>query len=229
MNLPIKAKLEQIRTPEYMSEFNQVLNEEEKQSVRIYFESGGQPLSPDTSAKFFELYITGTNCYDIWKINKPFPYPAILDARVKFAWDKQRDEYSIRLQSEIRNKVAQAQLEAADLMSDMLLAAKKKSSHKLKRYLQSGDEKELEGAMGIENLGAFQRIIDGLMKVTGQDKTSVIKNVTEVKQIGNPQTTTNGNLVSPANDIKTLDTESSAQILEIMANAKRKANESGNT
>jgi hypothetical protein len=214
-------KIDQIRNEKYLAEMNLFLSTEEREELISYLENGGHPLSPDTAAKFFELFLNGTNCYDIWKLNKAFPYGAILDARIKFKWDAQKDEYAIRLQNDIKNKVTQAQLETADLMSDMLLAAKKKNSAKLKRYLQTGDEKELEEALNIGSLKTLKDIVEGLMKITGQDKNITVKNINESKQSLDVNIT--GSINSAAgNGIETLETEDAATILKILADAKRK-------
>lgn len=216
-------KIEDIRNETYISEMNTVLSPEEKQELTSYLEKGGNPLSPDTAAKFFELFLNGTNCYDIWKINKAFPYGAIIDARVKYRWDSQKEEYAIRLQTDIKNKVAQAQLETADLMSDMLLAAKKRNSAKIKRYLQTGDEKELDDSLKIESLKTLRDIVEGLMKITGQDRNVTVKNINESKQSLDVNITSG--VLSSGNNIETLQTEDAAAILKILADAKRKQNE----
>lgn len=224
------VKIEDLRSEEYVKEMNQILSPEEKSELISYIESKGMPLSPDTAAKFFELFLKGTNCHDIWKINKAFPYGAILDARVKFKWDQQKEEYAIRLQTDIKNKVAQAQLETADLMSDMLLAAKKLNSDKIKRYFQTGDEKELKDALKIESLRSLKEIVEGLMKITGQDKgsTSTIKIEASQTRDATP-VSTNGNLISSGNNIETLETEDAAAILKILAEANRRKNDDSNS
>lgn len=216
------VKLEDVRNDAYIAEMNEVLSPEEKLELTTYLEKGGNPLSPETAAKFFELFLHGTNCYEIWKINKAFPYGAILDARVKYRWDNQKEEYAIRLQTDIKNKVAQAQLETADLMSDMLLAAKKRNSAKIKRYLQTGDEKELDDSLKIESLKTLRDIVEGLMKITGQDRSVTVKNINETKQSLDVNIT--GNLISSGNSIETLETEDAATVLKILADAKRKQN-----
>lgn len=219
-------KLEDIRNESYIQEMNLVLNQEEKSELTSYLSGGGLPLSPDTAAKFFELYLNGTDCYDIWKINKAFPYGAILDARIKYKWDIQKEEYAIRLQDNIKKKVAQAQLETADLMSDMLLAAKKKNGIKLKRYLQTGDEKELEDSLNIGSLKTLKDIVEGLMKITGQDRNVTVKNVNESKQSLDVNITSG--VLSSGNNMESLQTEDAAAILKILADAKRKQSSENN-
>lgn len=222
-------KLEDLRNEEYINEMNAVLTPEEKAELTYYLENKGLPLSPETAAKFFELYMTGTNCYDIWKLNKAFPFPAVLDARVKYRWDAQKDEYAIRLQTEIKNKISTAQLETADLMSDMLLAAKKLNSEKLKKYLQSGNEKDLDGALKIENLKSLKDIIEGLQSLTGQDRKMTIRNITENAPGVNPASpSTGGNLITSGQGIESLETDDAATILKIMAEAQRKKNNESN-
>ena len=67
-------------------------------------------------------------------------------------------------------KVVKAQLETAALYADMLSATVKKNGHKLKKYLQTGNEKDLNGVLLPESILALGKVVEGLQKLTGQDR-----------------------------------------------------------
>lgn len=181
--------------------------------LKRYINDGKHQLSPETVTRFFELYLNGSDCREIHRLNKSFPYEAILWARIKYKWDDQKDMYIISLQNNIRGKVVKAQLETTSLVTDLLVATNKKYGDKLKRYIQSGDEKELDGALSVDSISGLLKLADGLLKVTGQDRTTVQKN--ETKQ------TTEININTKTSE-DALSAESAAKILAILAEDKRK-------
>lgn len=150
-------------------------------------------LSPDTSAKLFELFLNGSDINEIHRLNKNFPYEAILWSRVKYDWDKLKDEYAASLTGQVAQKVIKASLETTSLLTDMLAVAHKKHGDKLKKYLQTGDEADLGDALSIDTIHGLLKAVEGLQKVTGQDRTHNINkkevvnlnvNVQGVPQVG---------------------------------------------
>jgi hypothetical protein len=188
--------------------------------LKAYMDKGGMELSAETAARFYELFLNGSDCKDIYRLNAAFPYEAILWSRIKYRWDLTKDEYVYKLQETVREKVMKAQLETTSLMADMLTAANKKNSDKIKKYLQTGDEETLKGALSIESLQSLLRITEGLIKVTGQDR--VVKNVTETKNTQNLNVNVN---TSSKDDNSDLSPEAAAKILAAIAEDRRKKNE----
>lgn len=205
---------------------SQLLPIHEYNMLRSYIEAGKHALSSDTCLKFFELFLSGTDCSEIHRLNKAFPYEAILWARIKYNWDTARDLNLFRLQQATQNKVMKAQLEATSLMSDMIAAANRRYGDKLKRYLQTGDEDEIKGVMGVESIQGLLRVMEGLLKATGQDRIS--KTIHESRHhhtvVNSPL---QASLASPAqtgDKKQTISSEAAAQVLAIIANEKRKNN-----
>lgn len=190
--------------------------------LKSYIDKGGHELSAETATRFYELFLNGSDCKDIFRLNSAFPYEAILWARIKYRWDITKDEYVYNLQETVREKVMKAQLETTSLMADMLTAANKKNSDRIKKYLQTGDEETLKGALSIESLQSLLRITEGLIKVTGQDR--VVKNVTETKSTQNLNVNVNANS-SKSSDDSNLSPEAAAKILAAIAEDRRKKNE----
>lgn len=217
MTQEVKNTLVPIAREEIIDHAETVLSPNEFSALRKYIESGGKELSADTVDKFFELFLNGSDCKEIHRLNKPFPLEAILWAMVKYHWAYQKDNHIYQRQQAIANKVMRAQLEATDLVSDMLVAAKRKHSDKLKKYIQTGNEEDLAGAMSIDNLNSLLKAIEGLMKVTGQDRQTTTKTITKNDQ------TVNVNVNAQVSGTQSaLAPEEAAQILGILAAAKRK-------
>lgn len=223
----MNLKLPQLRNEAFVNKMAQYLTPEEQGSLTVYVESGGSPLSISLATGLFELFLNGSSCMEIWKLNKTLPQGAILDARIRYDWDKARDEYAFELHSKIREKVVKAQLETTELMTDMLTAAKKKHGDKIKKYIQTGDETHLQGVLGIDNIMALSKMTESLMKITGQDKVG--KDEKKLVDLNRAEANAPRNAgpggKKQISDVKNtkLDSEDAAKILEIFVEADKKS------
>lgn len=147
-----------------------MLSAVEYQTLTSYIKNDGKELALITANKFFELYINGNSIEQIQELNPSFYTECIQWARVKYNWDKAKEDYINRLQRGIADKVLKAQLEATSLYADIISATVKKHGTRLKKYLQSGDVKDLAGVMQIDNIAQLGKVVEGLQKVTGQDR-----------------------------------------------------------
>jgi hypothetical protein len=200
-----------------------ILSIPEYNMLIAYVEAGKHQLAPETAAKFFELYLTGNSCAEIHRLNKAFPYEAILWARVKFDWDKQKDDAQVDLMSAVREKVIRAQLETTSFMADLLVATSKKHGDKIKKFIQTGNEEDLGDALSVDSLFALLKVADGLMKITGQDKVQKVE-TKHTQQINVNVGSEAAGAVSVANQgANYIDEKAAADILSVMADAKRRA------
>jgi hypothetical protein len=190
------------------------LTQEDLTSLTEYIAKGGSPLAPETAAKLFELFLNGSSAREIQRLNKAYPLGSILDAQVRYKWTEKKEQYAIELQQKIKDRVLKAQLETTELMTDMLTAARRKHSDKLKKFIQSGNESDLDGVINIDSIQGLMKVTEGLLKITGQDKISKVK--TENTQ------NLNVNVTSSSSD--KLEPEDAAKILSILSEAKKKSN-----
>jgi hypothetical protein len=149
----------------------QRLTPEEREVLERFKDEKGKPsISVALSLKMFELYLNGSTCEEIVKVNNnQFSLGQVLEVRVRDGWDEKKDRYLADLYGGIVDKVRQTQMESVGFTADLLAVAHKQFGHKLKRYLQTGDEKEL-GPLSLNGLLQYQKAVDILMKLTGQDK-----------------------------------------------------------
>ncbi len=134
-------------------------------------DSTKSPLAIDASMKLYQLYLHGYTCDEIQQDNKGFSLGQILDARVRDGWDQRRTTYTDKLFSTMYDRVRQAQFESVGFTTDLLSAAHKMYSSKLRAYMASGVEADLgDAAALIKSLDAYRKVADMLLKMTGQDK-----------------------------------------------------------
>lgn len=145
------------------------LTPEERKAYKLYVQKNDPPLAPSIQAQLFSLYLNGTTCEEIQKLNPNFSLGMIVRARVEGLWDDRRDAHLQTLFEGVRERVQQVQMESVVFTSDLLASANKMFGDKLKKYLQTGDEREL-GSLRIDSLKQYRDAVDLLMKLTGQDK-----------------------------------------------------------
>lgn len=188
-----------------------LLSESDFLSLTKYVEEKKPELALSTANKFFELYMNGVDVDGIHDLNPAFPKEAINLCRVKYNWDLMLKEHIAKLQSKIADKVMKAQLEATALYADVITAANKKHSVNLRKYIQTGDESYLKKTLDINSVHQLQKAVEGLQKVTNQDK-----NITLTSQEN----------VNVSVDVKSsggdLSSEAASKILAVVAEEKRK-------
>jgi hypothetical protein len=137
-----------------------------------YLNSGKHLLAADTAARFYELYLNGSDIKEIHRLNKAYPIEAIMIAKVKYKWDESRESYFMELQSKIRDKVVKTQLETVSFMTDMMSATYKLHGDKIKKFLQTGNPEDAKGALGIDTLHGLVKLSETLQKITGQGQSN---------------------------------------------------------
>src|ERR1700722_175093 len=69
--------------------------------LKDYIESGKPELAAQTIGEFFNLYLNGADTREILRLNPHMPYEAILWAKFKYNWDRQKEEHIFALQNNI--------------------------------------------------------------------------------------------------------------------------------
>jgi len=150
------------------------LDDREVFAYNYYLECNQAPLSPSLSAQLFELFLTGKSCEEIRRLNPAIGLGQIVAARLKGEWDLRRDEYANSLLDKTMDRVKQSTLESALLVCDMLSVANKEHGEALRKYLQSGDVKELP-PFRINSMQSFKYAVEVLQKLSGQDRQQQVK------------------------------------------------------
>lgn len=194
------------------------LTSREKAAVELYVKMRQPPMAASTQAKFFELFLNGSSCEEIVRLNpNGFPLGAIVRARIENDWDLKRDEHLANLMEKVRERTQQVQLETIDRINNELAASNKLINDKAKRFLQSNDPAELDGTQ-IGSMKHLREMAELLLKLTGQDTK---KSTTQVAgTVEHRHTSDAGALpVPPAN--KPFSAASAASYLEIIHKKKQ--------
>ena len=184
------------------------LPDKERQALTAYLNVGGGELSAAAAAQFYELFLRGSSCEEIQRLNKAFPLGAIIQARLKFDWDQRKSDHMMELQNKVADTVMRSQLETAEYLANMLSVAAKRDNDRLKKYLQTGNKEDLGDAMTPSNMMSLTKAIENLMKITGQDKNIKITKKEEL----------NVNLRSEGG----LTSDQASSVLTAISAAKRK-------
>lgn len=139
------------------------------------YRDGGKRLAPSTSAGMFDLFLQGNTLTEIFRLNKAFPYGAILWSYVEEKWEDKKARYIEDLHEATKNKLMKATIDTTGLLADVLSAAALKHGSKLRKYIQTGNVADLGDAMTADSITAIVKAVDGLQKLTGQDKIMKIK------------------------------------------------------
>lgn len=129
---------------------------------------------------FFQLFLNGSDVREIHRLNPAFPIEAIHYARVYGNWDEEKERYIRAMQESIKDQLVKANLETVSLLTNMLAVANKQNGDKLKKFLQTGNEKDLAGAFSIDSIHQLLKVLEGLQKAVGMDKpqdASVINHI----------------------------------------------------
>lgn len=145
-----------------------LLHPRELEAYKKYLDDRKPPLSPSTVANLFSLYLQGQSCEEIAALNPGFGIGAIVRARVDHEWDKLRDEHITHLMENARLTAHAAQLDAIRFIAEGLAAYRKLAGDKFKRFLQTGDEKDLGGFKDM-SFKMYKELLELLFKLTGQD------------------------------------------------------------
>lgn len=144
------------------------LTENEREALFRHTKTGAPPLSPETNARLFELYLMGKTLDQIQRTNKAFTLGMMVQAKIDGDWDNRLVIYQQELLDGVKERVKQTQLEAIYFVSDQLSFTHAKFRKAMLRYLETGDEGEL-GGLVISNPKQYRETIELLLQLTGQD------------------------------------------------------------
>jgi hypothetical protein len=181
------------------------LTKRERDEYVKYVNANKPPLSPKTSAELYGLFLAGSSCEEIARLNPGLGLGIIVKARIDFDWDGKKEEYINNLFSTIKEKTTQTQLEAIEFSATSMAVFHKLWNTRFKKFLQTGDESEL-GDLKNMSFKVYKEISEGLLKLTGQDKK---------------QQVISGEVVHKIEDGKTLAPSDAANILKIIDGSKK--------
>lgn len=148
------------------------LSKAELAALKVARDRRDPALAPSLSARLYALFLRGTACSDISRLNPGISLGQVCRDRVDDGWDRRRDDYRRELLDAAAARVLQVELEAAEFLGNELAAAHKLHGDRAKRYLQTGDEKEL-GTFAIATSRDYRETLSVLRELVsrGDDST----------------------------------------------------------
>lgn len=138
-------------------------------------EPSHQDLAPQIQAQLLELYLTGATCSEIARLNPMWGLGQICGACVDSDWPAQRQQYLTDLFSRSRTRAAQAVEEGITFASDVMAATHKLYSDKLKKFIQTGADADLDDILPmVGNMRNYKEALDMLLKLTGNEAPKVV-------------------------------------------------------
>lgn len=145
------------------------LSKEEAIAYRYYCQTNTPPLAPDLQEKMFRVFLAGSSCEEIFKLNgKKYPLGSIVSARIEGNWDGLIKKYASDMIEATANKVAMANAEAISLISSLIIAETQVNLAKVLKYNQTQDPDDL-GSIRIEGLKGFKEAVELLNKLNSKD------------------------------------------------------------
>jgi hypothetical protein len=135
--------------------------------------SGRAPLAPEFNQKLYELYLRGFSCEDIAAQNPGLNLGSVARARVDGNWDERRDQYTSGLLTDSAASLRQTAAESLNFLSLVLAVAHKEHGERLRRYLVTGDPKDL-GDFRINNFSSYKLIIETIARLVGADQKKTV-------------------------------------------------------
>jgi hypothetical protein len=153
------------------------LSELENKAFMEWRAVGGNPLPLAAALKLYELFLNFYSLDEIHRINgKKIPLGQIVDARVRFEWDKRRKEQLDSMYSTIEQKVVKVKNEAVVHLTDLLSAAHKIWGDKIRLFLQDGDPAAL-GDLNLVSFKNYKELVSLLKEMTDKKEPATVSKV----------------------------------------------------
>lgn len=149
----------------------EVFTEFETSALETYLANGRShyALSPILATQLYELFLAGSSCEEITKLNPGLELGQVLEARLVNGWDDARARYTRELMQGAKAKATQTLLEAMEFLQTNLSVAHRAFAKKAKRFLQTGNPKDLPSFTSASKLSwkQYRETLELLLKLSG--------------------------------------------------------------
>lgn len=125
-------------------------------------------LAPSLQAEMFQAFLHGDDLPTLVRRHPGIRLGQVVRAAKEGNWHDLRAEYRDQLLRSVIPRVQQVQSEAILFSADLMAVAHKMHGGKLRKYLETGDEKDL-GDFHIKTLDGYKKNSEIFLKMTGQD------------------------------------------------------------
>jgi hypothetical protein len=131
-------------------------------------------LSASLAAQMFEQFINGATLSQIGREWRGYQLGAIVRAAVESDWHGKKAEYLEHLHAGVIGRSKQTAAESVEFTSTLLAVAHKHWGAKLRRYLATGQESELDG-FEIRSIDQYRKVIQTFLELTGHKPSEYMK------------------------------------------------------
>lgn len=131
-------------------------------------------LSSSIAGQMFEQFLNGSSCTQIAREWRGFQLGAIVSAAINNSWFDKRQEYLDHLHGTTVERAKQIAAESVEFTGTLLAVAHKQWGEKLRRYLATGNESELDGFQ-IRSIDQYRKVIQTFLELTGHKPSDFLK------------------------------------------------------
>jgi hypothetical protein len=142
------------------------ISDKEQESWALFKKCKEPPIPLKSALNMYELFLNSYDCEEIHRLNGgKFSLGQVVDARIRYEWDKRKELQLQSLYGNIEQKVMQVKNQAVSYVADLLAAAHRLHGDKIKQFIQTGNLEDL-GDLKITSIKDYREIINLLAVLT---------------------------------------------------------------
>lgn len=180
------------------------LSRDEAVAYRYFCQSNMAPLSPELQERFFRVFLNGSTCEQIFKLNgKKYSLGAIVSARIEGNWDELIKTNAQEMIAQTMAKVTSARIESVNLLSTLISATIQAETNKVLTFLQTQDQDDL-GVFRLDGVKGLKDALDTLDKLLTRDTKGGATPTTNILVQGVEKITVQDAVEEPKDDVTSL-------------------------
>lgn len=150
-------------------------SKQELEVIKKYVETSGQVILPPQAAiKIYEQYINGSSISEVCNMFSEYSRGIIVYTAYTLNWPATRDEFTLDLQTRVKQKVLYSKYQQLELVSTMISVAHVETMQAMQLYLKNPNDKNLPKTMRIKTIRDLSMAIEMMSQVIGQDNSKNI-------------------------------------------------------
>jgi hypothetical protein len=153
------------------------LSELEAEALAAFRENKRLPMGLQKTLPWYNQFLQGRSLKDIhvaaYENDDHVTFGHVVDACLRFRWFDRRDEALNQIMENVSIRFINTASESVEYLSTYMKATHKLQGGKLKRYLASGDESDLQG-MDLNDMEKYTAVAKMFQTMAGKDKVAKV-------------------------------------------------------